>query len=277
MDVTGTIDTSDPHATSQEVRKIYESLFGGALFARVEEVLRNVASLFVGGYPLYQRSDTVYHDLEHTLQVYLAAARIFDGLVRSDTGSVSMNHVTLGLISALGHDTGFVKAVGDDYGHGGKYTLVHVERSKQFTTELMTNLRFDAADIVSTNNMISCTGIKVDMAAIPFTSASERMAGSVVGTADYLGQMSDPLYVKKLPFLFEEYSEGGVPGYASVDQLVRNTPSFYEHVVMDRLVNDFQSVYRFAATPADGTNAYLDGIRTNLAAISRDGDGKLGH
>ena len=74
------------------------------------------------------------------------------------------------------------------------------------------------------------------------------MTGYIVGTADFLGQMSDPNYIQKLPSLFNEYEEGGVPGYSSSDDLIAKTPAFFKQFVMKRLTDDFHSVYRYLAT-----------------------------
>ncbi len=268
MDVTGTIDTRNPEATNREVKKLYESLFGAGLFSTVEETLREVERLFSGRYPGYQQCDTVYHDFEHTLETYLATARIFDGMVRAESGRVQAEYVTLGLIGTLGHDTGFIKTVGDDDGRGGKYTLVHVERSKEFMAHLLPRLGFSIAQICAVRNLISCTGLNVSISTIPFASEMERTAGYVVGTADYLGQMSDPHYVEKLPELYEEYREGKVPGFESADDLVRKTPRFFEEVVMGRLTKEYHGVYRFAAKHFGGRDLYIEGIRKNLASIN---------
>ena len=266
MDVTGTIDTHSPEATSREVERIYEGLFGPGLFRKVDDVVHTVARLFAGDYPGYQKCDTVYHDLEHTLQTYLAAGRIFDGMVRAKKGLVSADFVALGLISVLGHDTGFIKTDGEE-GHGGKYTLVHVERSKEFMSRLMADLGFGTDQMESVRNLISCTGLNVSISAIHFGSDMEKTAGYVVGTADYLGQMSDPRYLAKLPGLYEEYREGNVPGFNSADDLIRKSPRFFEDFVMGRLTQEYHGVYKFAANHFGGRDVYIDGIRKNLALV----------
>ncbi len=267
MDVTGTIDTRNTVATNREVKRIYDSLFGAGLFAPVESVLNDVELLFHGKYPGYQSCDTAYHDFEHTLQTYLAAARIFDGMLREQRGRVSRDLVALGLIAILGHDTGFIKDDRDQDGHGGKYTLIHVERSKEFMGRLLTNHGFDAGQTACVKNLISCTGLNVSLSVIPFASPTEKLVGCVVGTADYLGQMSDPDYLDKLPRLYDEYKEGNVPGFQSADDLIKKSPQFFEQFVMDRLTRDFQGVYRFAAKHFGGRDLYIESIRKNLALI----------
>ena len=268
MDVTGKIDTKDPNDTNKEVRKIYENLFGLALFDRVEYTLNDIVRLFEGKYPGYQKCDTGYHDLEHTLQAYLAAARIFDGLIRETSARMPMEFVALGLIATIGHDTGFIKEIWDTDGSGAKYTLTHVSRSNEFMAKYLLKSKFSSSHIQSVQNIINCTGVEVvDLSKIHFASEREKEAGCILGTADYLGQMSDPAYVEKLPLLYDEYEEGHFPGYDSAQDLLEKTPKFFEDVVMKRLIEEYRSVYRFAATHFGGKNLYIEGIRRNLELL----------
>ena len=267
MDVTGNVDTKDPQETNKEVRKIYENMFSLTPFYKVEYTLEDIVKLFDGKYPSYQKCDTVYHDLEHTLQAYLAMARIFDGFIKENSAGISEEFVLLGLIAALGHDTGFIKETGDIEGSGGKYTLVHVDRSKEFMGKYLLKRNFDPSQIQYVKNIISCTGIWADLSSIPFTSEGERETGYVLGTADYLGQMSDPNYPEKLPELYEEYKQGGYLEYTSAQDLINKTPAFFEKFVMKLMTEDYHSVYRFAANHFGGENLYIDGINRNMAQI----------
>jgi len=267
MDVTGSIDTKDPMDTNKEVRKIYENLFGSALFDRVDYTLEAIVQLFNGEYPGYQKCDTAYHNLEHTLQAYLATARIFDGLMQENCTADSREFMVIALISALGHDTGFIKETGDNEGSGAKYSLIHVDRSNAFMSKYLPKIGFNPSQIQLVNNTISCTGLEVDLPTIPFTSDEERVIGYVVGTADFLGQMSDPDYPQKLLKLFNEFREGGVPGYSSLEDLAERTPLYFERFVMKRLTSDFNSVYRFLANHFGGNGLYIDGIRRNIKKI----------
>ena len=267
MDVTGTIDTRNPQATNREVRRIYQRLFGSASFDRVEKVLEDIIKLYQRGYPGYQRCDVRYHDLEHTLQAYLAMARLCDGLIREEPARLPGELVRLGLVSVLGHDSGYIKEEWDTQGTGAKYTLMHVERSKEFMGKYLAKIGFSPWQIQPVQNIISCTGVRMELSRIPFSSEEERLVGYLLGTADYLGQMSDPCYVEKLPILYEEFVEGGVPGYASAQDLIEGTPQFFEDFVMTLLTQDFHSVYQFAANHFGGRNLYIEGIRNNVESI----------
>jgi hypothetical protein len=275
MDVAGRIDTKDPQDTNKEVRQICENLFGNVLFGKVDSTLEAIVELFDGKYPGYQKCDTVYHDLEHTLQAYLAAARIIDGLARENRIVNLRESMAIALISTLGHDSGFVKETGDNEGTGAKYSLIHVSRSKAFMGKCLPKIGFNLTQIECVQNAISYTGLDSDPSKIPFTSDDERLIGHIVGTADFLGQMSDPDYPQKLPKLFNEYREGGVPGYSSSDDLLEKTPLFFKQFVMKRLIKDFHSVYRFAAIHFGDKNLYIDGIRKNIRKIKRSDHFKI--
>jgi hypothetical protein len=264
MDVFGHINTKDPNETNGAVRKICESLIGSSLFDRVEYTLGDIIRLFDGEYPGYQGCDTPYHDLEHTLQAYLATARMFDGLIQEDPASMQEEYLILGLISALCHDTGFIKEICDIEGSGAKYTLIHVDRSRNFAVKYLPKLGFSPYEIRFVKNSISCTGLWPDLSRIPFNSEMERTAGYIVGTADYLGQMSDPSYLQKLPLLYDEFIEGGISEYASARELMEQTPSFFQDFVMKRLTADFHSVYRFVVNHFNGRNLYMEGINKNI-------------
>ena len=117
---------------------------------------------------------------------------------------------------------------------------------------IVQKIGLNSSQIQCVNNAISCTGLESDLSKIPFASDGRRVIGYIVGTADFLGQMSDPSYLQKLPSLFNEYHEGGVPGYSSSEDLIEQTPSFFEQFVMKRLTNDFHAVYQYVANHLGG-------------------------
>ena len=194
-------------------------------------------------------------------------ARIFDGLAKQNPAAISEEFVHIGLIATLGHDTGFIKETGDTEGSGGKYTLVHVDRSIKFIGRYLLERKFYPMQIQYVKNIISCTGLWAELSSIPFTLEEERETGYILGTADYLGQMSDPNYPEKLPELYKEYKQGGFLEYASADDLINKTPEFFDKFLMRRITEDYHSVYRFAANHFGGENLYIEGIERNIARI----------
>ena len=66
--------------------------------------------------------------------------------------------------------------------------------------------------------------------------------GYIVGTTDILAQMSDRLYLEKLPLLFKEFQEGGVKGYQNELDIFQKTEEFYQVRIKERLFNQFDNV-----------------------------------
>ena len=128
-------------------------------------------------------------------------------------------------------------------------------------------LRFNPSQIQQVKNIINGTGLWLTSSRTNLDLEMEIKAERVLNTADYLGQMSDPEYLRKLPMLYVEFIEGGVFGYASVEDLLEKTPEFFQDFVMKRLREDFHSVYRFAANHFRGRNLYIEGIKWNLTQI----------
>jgi hypothetical protein len=183
----------------------------------------------------------------------------------------------LGLLAILFHDTGYLKRRDDTQGTGAKYTAIHVTRSAVFARDFLSARGYSDSDITAIQNMIRCTGVNVDLQAIPFQSEPERLMGFALGTADLLGQMAAPDYVDKLPVLFQEFAEAARSGddkaarfaiYRTADDLMRLTPSFWETYVWPRINTEFLSLYKFLNDPyPDGPNPYVERIKANLARL----------
>ncbi len=97
----------------------------------VEETFKDTVKLFKGQFRGYQACKTKYHDLNHTLAVFLATARLVHGAV-IDGRSISIDMIAIGLISALFHDAGLIQTEDEQDGTGAKFTLGHEERSITF-------------------------------------------------------------------------------------------------------------------------------------------------
>ena len=140
-------------------------------------------------------------------------------------------------------------------------------RSADFAHELLAEKGFSLPDIRAVQNMILCTGVSANLAAIPFQSEMERIAGFSLATADLLGQMAADDYCEKLPILYEEFAEAAqhnrnssdmFTSFTCAEDLIRNTPLFWTRFVLPRLENDFLGLYRFLSRPyPDGPNDYV--------------------
>lgn len=274
-------DTKDFTEVQREVQSIYISIFPEGNAAFFPQVFSWIRDCFTGKYPGYQPNDAPYHDFEHTLEVTLCMARLMRGWRLSNTTpALTQKGFELGIFAILLHDTGYLKKSGDNSGTGAKYTLIHVDRSRQFAEELMKEKGFSGDEIRSVQNMIACTGVNDDLASIPFQSEIERLAGFALGTCDFLGQMAASDYIEKLPALYAEFAEaaaynsgkGGTSRtmFASAADLIQKTPAFWEKYVHPKLENDFQAVYRFLKDPhSDGRNDYIARIEQNISVLQQ--------
>jgi hypothetical protein len=230
----------NPQDVTAEVKKIILSAFPAFDFTQFEQVFSDILKLFNGSYPGYRRCNTSYHDLTHTMDCLLVTAKLIYGA--SHNGIIfSKGGVTLGLISALMHDTGYIQATDDYRGTGAQYTVCHIERSIEFMKEYFQDHGFPAEDGQACSNILKCTGLDVKIAGIKFQTREQEIMGKILGTADLIGQMADENYVEKLPFLYREFKEGGVSGYQDELDLFSKTPAFWE-MVKERFVSDLGNV-----------------------------------
>src|SRR5690349_10678177 len=105
FDVTNRINTTDPVCVKLEVARIYKNLYDREKAATLDRAFDDMVALYRGNYPGYLRCDTEYHDLQHSLDVTLAMARLLDGYERSrgDGPHINERLFQLGVICALYH------------------------------------------------------------------------------------------------------------------------------------------------------------------------------
>jgi hypothetical protein len=152
-----------------------------------------------------------------------------------------------------------------------------VSRSAEFAALLLAEKDFNPAEVLAVQNMIQCTGVNANLAALPFQSGAERLVGFALATADLLGQMAAQDYPDKLPILYSEFAEAEqyateknpvISGFKSAADLMRHTPVFWETFVQPKLKQDFCALYRFLNHPyPSGPNYYLNRIRANLERV----------
>lgn len=202
-----------------------------------------VVDMFEGRYPGYKACNTEYHDLRHTMDVFLAMARLIHGAYLSEI-NFSDREIAMGLVSALHHDTGFIQTDNDEDGTGAKYIAEHVLRSMNFFEISGQNLGFDKEAIEACQNMILCTDMSWKIEEISFSDPKHLLLGQMLGAADLMGQMADRSYLEKLLFLYREYKETNFGGYSDELDLLRKTLNFYEYV-FDRMQKHLGSTDRF--------------------------------
>ena len=87
---------------------------------------------------------------------------------------------------------------------------------------------YPAEDFIYVKNCLECTGLHVVIKNVHFESLENEILGKILGTADLIGQMADANYLKKLPFLFQEFQEAGIKDYKTKLHLLQETPNIWE-------------------------------------------------
>ena len=259
-----------PKTIFKEIKKIYTYHYPSHSFSNIDKCFSQISLLFEGKFPGYRGCNTEYHDLGHTMEASLAAARLLDGYI-SASSPVSENITRNLILAAILHDTGYIQEIDDTEGTGAKYTSRHVDRSVDFI--LKHNRRLDIPDDDSRKiaKIIQCTGLTADVGAISFDTADERVTGCIMGTADLLGQMSNRAYLEKLLFLYYEFREAQIPGFETEFDILRKTVDFYE-ITKTRLAGPLMSVFEYAREHfrvRHGTdhNLYVEAVERHIAYL----------
>ena len=237
------VSLDSPGDVIGEIRNIILLIYRKFNFNRFDQVFGDILKLFNGHYPGYRRCNTIYHDLSHTMDCLLVTAKLIHGACLNGI-AFTQQDVTLGLISALMHDTGYIQAEEDNQGTGAKYTSSHIQRSIDFMERYFHDHRFPSEYLPICRNYLRCTGLDVQISELKFQTREHEILGQIVGTADLIGQMANENYLEKLPFLYDEFKEGGVPGYSNKLDLMKKTPAFWEMVKI-RLANELGHVDRY--------------------------------
>ena len=272
------VATHDPTAVEVEVQKAYLAMFPDGDLLFVPRAFGWAMECFTGHYADYQAVDTRYHDFEHTLQGALCLARLLHGRQQAAAQPPLTAHLfQLGTIAILLHDTGYLKKRNDVDGTGAKYTATHVARSAEFAARLLVEKGYSAEEIKAVQNMIRCTGVEAVLSSIAFQSELEKIVGYALGTADLLGQMAAADYVDKLPILYAEFAEAArfdkghtdfISKFGGPDDLMQQTPDFWQSFVLPRLKHEFAGLHRYLNDPyPDGPNDYVQRVEANLQRI----------
>lgn len=271
------VNTKSPAAVVQAAREAFAGIGAESSFPLLDRLFDDVQGMFEGRYAGYQPIDMSYHDFEHTLQATLCLVHILQGRSRTaDKPVLTGRDWELGVMAALLHDSGYLKANGDLTGTGAKYTFVHERRSCEFAREYLPRMGATATEIDDICSAIMCTGPRNKISQVAFRSEQGRHFAFVLVTADYLAQMSAPDYLDKLPFLYREFQEAfefehTVPAkrpYHTYRDLFEKTPGFWVNYVRPMLDFEAGGVHRYLTT-AGQTNPYLQAVEANIAEIRR--------
>jgi len=283
-DVTNTVQVSSPASVRNAVHELYAETFPGMSYDKLWLAFYDFERLFTGRYPGYKGCDTTYHDMQHTLDMTLAVARLVVGYERSvePPDRLGASRAQMAIVTALFHDSGYIRhEVRDrDFSNGAEFTLYHVSRSADFLRRYMPELGM-AKDVGVASMIVHFTGYELDIDEIELDDPRDIICGHLIGTADLIAQMADRCYLEKCrDRLYKEFVVGGVavenakPGeymvrYKSGKDLLQKTPAFYQQVTRDRLNSKFNRIYRYAEVLYGGQNPYIDAIRSNITHLVR--------
>lgn len=289
-DVTRRINLADPAQVRDEVCRLLDEVDPAVDRALIERAFAVFSQLYAGTLPGYHGCETLYHDMQHALDVTLACARMLAGHERLQPAAqrFGATRLTLGVVVSLFHDAGYIRQRPDEQcWHGAQYTLYHVSRGGRFLYRFLA----ESGKTYLTRRamkLIHFTGYEIPIARIRLADPLDRRLGHLIGTADLVAQMADRAYLEKCrDYLYEEFELGGMARkpnaaggvdviYSSGEDLLRKTPAFYDKMVKKRLDSDFERGYRYLEAVFDGANPYLQAIERNMTYLQRIlDDGRL--
>jgi hypothetical protein len=225
------------------IAKDFRSIFGAAQNDTAERLGLFARSTI----ECLARSDALYHNYEHTLQVTVVGREILAGMTL--TKRIEPDDYTHLIVACLLHDIGYVRGIlGDDSetefvvdADGNKVTLprgasdaalapYHVDRSKLFAAERLAKSPIDVSRVAAA----------IEMTRFPAqsTPVNGDMEPKLVQAADLIGQLGDPMYPRKANALYSEFEEVGMNrqlGYSSPADIIDKYPSFYWNNVSDHI------------------------------------------
>lgn len=280
-DVTNTVDVSSVNSVRGAVYELFVDVWPGAILDELWVAFHDFQRLFEGRMFSYEGCDTVYHDIQHTLDVTLAMARLIAGYERSvePEEKLGPDRAVLGIICALFHDAGYIRPKADyRYRNGAEYTRWHVSRSAKFLRNYLPKIGM-IRHTSTAAEMVHFTGYEKKLTEIELDDPLDSMTGHLLGTADLIAQMADRCYLEKCrDRLYLEFVLAGIAiettadglqhvRYQSGTDLLLQTPGFYKNVVKKRLDIDFNKAYRYIEAVYDGRNPYIEFIERNIAYL----------
>ena len=202
--------------------KDFRRIFGPAH----NDVAERLASLARSTIECLGRSDALYHNFEHTLQVTMVGRDILQGMTLSQRiEPADYDHL---IVACLLHDIGYLPRGASD----AALAAYHVDRSKLFAFErLGKSPTIDAARIAEA----------IEMTRFPARNlggANENIEPRLVQAADLIGQLGDPMYSRKANALYCEFEEVGMNrqlGYSSPADIIDKFPAFFWNSVSTHL------------------------------------------
>lgn len=283
-DVTNTVNVSSTNAVCREVRRIYESLYRNSSFDRVWLAFHDFERLYYGRDSSYHAVDTTYHDVQHSLDMTLATARLVCGYERTVDAAdrLGPKRAQLAIVCSLFHDVGYLrhKTLDAQAQNGAEFTRSHVTRSGEFLERYLPSM--DLSEFVPVvSGIVHFTGYEKHPDEIELDDPKDSIVGHLIGTGDLIAQIADRCYLEKCrDRLYPEFVLGNVAiervgdtaniRYVSGNDLLSKTLDFFQSSAEYRLDNTFNKAYRYLeAYFEDGENLYIYSVNKNLEFLQR--------
>ena len=278
-DVTNEIRVSTAADVRSAVRDLFESAYPRTSFDPVWLAFHDFDLYYRGLDAEYYGVDTPYHDIQHTLDMTLAIARLIVGYERTveSADRLGAERAKFALVSALFHDVGYLRhrERDRDAANGAEFTLTHVTRSGAFLERYLPKVGLaDFAPVAS--RVVHFTGYEMSLDQIELEDPRDSVVGHLLGTGDLLAQLADRCYLEKCrDRLYPEFvlgnvaaSSGAQANYWSGMDLLSKTLNFYQQSAQYRLEHNFNRAYRYVEALFDhGENPYMSFIRKNLSFL----------
>jgi hypothetical protein len=281
-DVTNTVRVSSTTSVRRAVCSIFESHYADASADALWLAFHDFERFFYGHSPEYFGVDTTYHDVQHSLDMTLAAMRLIVGYERAAPPEQQLGacRAILGVVCSLFHDFGYLRhrTRDSDVLHGAEFTRSHVTRSGRFLESFLPTIGLaDFVPVVS--RIVHFTGYEIRAEDIRLDDARDIRLGHLIGTADLLAQISDRCYLEKCrDRLYPEFVLGNVAveingdtasvRYQDAIDLLSQTLSFYESSARQRLDKTFDKAYQYVENFfPDAGNPYMQCVEKNLTFL----------
>jgi len=263
-------DNTDPNIVWDKATIVIRRISPHYDFTLVHKVYKDVMRMFYGEFPGYAPIKTLYHDLSHTLEVFMCGVRLMHGVHRSGD-KLSDEELTLMMLAILMHDIGYAQRRGEEFGTGAQFTQTHVQRGVEFMEHYFGERMLPTGILVDVKGMILGTEHFRPFAQIDFATERSRMLARIVATADITGQMADRKYIEKLLFLFHEFKEAQFGSYQGMFDLLGKTKGFYT-VTREKLDGVLDGIYHkleyhFEDVYGERRNYYIESIEKNIAYL----------
>ena len=277
-DVINEVDVTDGECAVAAMAEIFIDLFPDK--PKLRDLILDhgdqIARMYVGEHKDFRPCDTLYHDLQHTMDVSLCMARMLYGYERAVPERVRLGPeiLCLGILAALYHDSGYIldKKRDKEVLAGASLTSTHVTRSSELMRERLREVSAFTDLVDDAGSILHYTGYEQRIEDVVLSTPILHCVGKMLGSSDLLAQTSDRCYLEKcLERLFPEfvlggfdYSPSGDLVYESPRMLLLKTPTFYRDCVRRRLEENLNSYYHYVSFAIGGINHYAWWMESNL-------------